>query len=142
MKKRITVVGAVVIKEGRVLCAQRRSGALAGMWEFPGGKVEPGETLRAALEREVDEELGMRVHVGEPVTTTTYEYDFGVVTLATFYCDLLSGVPRLADHSAVEWRAPTDLHELHWAPADRPSVLAITTAHGSEFRSADEHDRT
>ncbi len=102
MPKQIHVVGAVVIKSGLVLCAQRGpSGALAGLWEFPGGKVEADESPRAALEREILEELECSVSVGNEVATTTHTYDFGVVTLRTFYCELLSGTPRLTEHAAV-----------------------------------------
>lgn len=125
-KKVIHVVGAVIVDDGRVLCAQRGpAGALAGMWEFPGGKVEMGETPRAALEREIDEELRCTVHVGGEVITTTHEYDFGVVTLTTFYCDLLEGTPELTEHAEVRWLLPSELGTLDWAPADVPAVEQI-----------------
>ncbi len=122
MKKQINVVGAVIVRDGAVLCAQRGPGALADMWEFPGGKIEPGETPRAALEREIAEELLCDVTVGEEVTSTTYEYDFGVVTLTTFYCRLVAGEPHLTEHAQVVWLAPDDLMTLDWAPADIPAV--------------------
>src|SRR5699024_10474848 len=84
VKKQINVVGAVIVKDGEILCAQRGDGgSLAGMWEFPGGKIEPGETPQGALQREIDEELRCEVRVGEHVETTAYDYDFGVVTLTT-----------------------------------------------------------
>ncbi|MGZ0211999.1 MAG: (deoxy)nucleoside triphosphate pyrophosphohydrolase, partial [Actinomycetales bacterium] len=87
MKKQINVVGAVVIREGLILCAQRGPhGALPGMWEFPGGKIEADETPRDALAREIAEELECEVAVGELITTTAHEYDFGIVMLTTFYC--------------------------------------------------------
>ncbi|WP_203338764.1 (deoxy)nucleoside triphosphate pyrophosphohydrolase [Nocardioides limicola] len=124
-KKRISVVGAVIVHDGNVLCAQRGPGALSGMWEFPGGKIEPGETTREALSREIDEELRCSVKVGDEVTTTTHEYDFGIVTLTTFYCDLLDGEPALTEHAEVRWLAPADLHHLDWAPADIPAVDVI-----------------
>lgn len=126
MVKRINVVGAVIVSDGRVLCAQRGSaGNLAGRWEFPGGKVEPGEAPRAALEREITEELHCDVEVGEQVTTTTYAYDFGIVTLTTFYCRLLAGVPKLTEHAAITWLPPTELRTIEWAPADLPAVARI-----------------
>lgn len=125
-KKEIAVVGAVVIDDGRVLCAQRGpAGSLAGMWEFPGGKIEPGETPREALEREIVEELQCRVAVGDSVTTTEHEYDFAVVSLTTFYCDLVEGTPRLTEHAAVRWLLPAELESLEWAPADVPAVHQI-----------------
>jgi 8-oxo-dGTP diphosphatase len=126
VKKQINVVGAVIVKDGEILCAQRGgSGSLAGMWEFPGGKVEAGETPQEALLREIDEELLCEVLVGDHVETTAYDYDFGVVTLTTFYCELVSGTPSLTEHAAVRWLSPADLHLLQWAPADIPAVKRI-----------------
>lgn len=126
MKKQIDVVGAVIIRGNRILCAQRGpSGALAGMWEFPGGKIELGESPREALQREIDEELGCRVDVGDKVTSTTHEYDFGIVTLTTFYCALAEGEPELSEHEDVVWLRPTELSSLDWAPADISAVEFI-----------------
>ena len=75
MPKQIHVVGAVITQNGLVLCAQRGfDGNLPGLWEFPGGKIEHGETMQAALTREISEELGCTVEVGSQVMTTTHEY--------------------------------------------------------------------
>lgn len=124
--KQINVVGAVIVDDNMILCAQRGSqGSLAGKWEFPGGKVEPNETPREALAREIDEELMCVVEVGDHVETTIHPYDFGVVTLTTFYCNLVAGTPILTDHSAVRWMPPGELRTLDWAPADIPAVLKI-----------------
>lgn len=123
--KQIDVVGAVVIRDGLVLCAQRGPGPMDGLWEFPGGKIEPGETPREALVREIDEELHCRVQVGPEVATTTHAYDFGVITLTTFYCTVLDGEPVLTEHAAVRWEPPSRLHLLEWAPADIPAVHRI-----------------
>jgi 8-oxo-dGTP diphosphatase len=130
--KQINVVGAVIVKDGLILCAQRGpKGSLAGMWEFPGGKIEAGETSRDALEREIAEELRCTVLVGEEVTTTSHEYDFGVVTLTTFYCELVDGSPVLTEHADVVWLAPDELLTLTWAPADVPAVEKIQAALGA-----------
>ncbi|WP_341952937.1 (deoxy)nucleoside triphosphate pyrophosphohydrolase [Salinibacterium sp. TMP30] len=132
MKKQINVVGAVIVRDGLILCAQRGpGGALPGMWEFPGGKIETGETPRDALAREIAEELECEVAVGELITTTTHEYDFGFVVLTTFYCELLSGTPVLTEHTDVRWLAPTELSSLEWAPADVPAVELIERAAAS-----------
>jgi 8-oxo-dGTP diphosphatase len=124
----IHVVGAVIQRDGEILCARRGTGSLAGLWEFPGGKVEPGETPREALEREIDEELGCRVTVGDEVTTTTHAYDSATVTLTTFWSELTDGTPRLTDHVEVRWLAPQRLQELQWAPADVPAVELLSAA--------------
>ena len=126
MKKQINVVGAVIRRDGLILCAQRGDkGSLPGLWEFPGGKIEAGETPREALEREIVEELNCRVLVGEQVTSTIHEYDFGVVTLTTFYCELVEGLPVLTEHEAVVWLPARSLNTLSWAPADIPAVERI-----------------
>lgn len=126
MAKQINVVGAVIEREGLILCAQRgQDSALGGMWEFPGGKIEAGETPREALEREIAEELHCEVEVGAEVTTTAHEYDFGVVKLTTFYCELVAGEPNLTEHAEVLWLEPRELGTLVWAPADIPAVDII-----------------
>jgi len=126
MAKQIRVVGAVVVKNRHILCAQRGDdGSLPGLWEFPGGKIEPGETPAEALVREIAEELECVVNVGEEITTTTHEYDFGVVTLTTFYCTLVTGAPRASEHAALAWLPPSELATVPWAPADVPAVELI-----------------
>lgn len=126
MAKKITVVGAVVLRNGLVLCAQRgQGGALPGLWEFPGGKVEDGETPTGALVRELREEFNVDAKIGERVTTTVHSYPFGEVTLTTFYCLLLTEELTLREHQAVVWLHPAELEDLQWAPADLPAVWAV-----------------
>lgn len=123
MAKQIDVVGAVLVRDDTVLAAQRGPGmALAGLWEFPGGKIEPGETPQEALTRELREELLCTVDVGDHVETTSYEYDFGVVTLTTYYATLASGEPRVTEHSELRWIPVHELRSVRWAPADIPAV--------------------
>jgi 8-oxo-dGTP diphosphatase len=102
------------------------------MWEFPGGKIEPGESPREALEREIVEELHCRVEVGETITGTTYEYEFGIVTLTTFYCELVEGEPEVSEHQAVLWLQPAELRSLEWAPADIPAVDLIQQKYATQ----------
>lgn len=126
MKKQIHVVGAVIVHEGRILCAQRgANSSLALKWEFPGGKIEAGETPQEALRREILEEMHCTVEIGEQVEYTAYDYDFGVVHLTTFYCRLLSGTPTLTEHASIEWLHISELNSLDWAPADIPAIEKI-----------------
>lgn len=126
-RKVINVVGAVIVQNGKVLCAQRGEGkSLAGFWEFPGGKIEAHETARDALHREIEEELLCDVEVADEVCTSSYEYGFGTVTLTSFVCHLLNGVPRLTEHQAIQWLDPSEMSGLDWAPADREAVRLIS----------------
>lgn len=125
MKKHLEVVGAVIVRNGLVLCTQRGTGALAGKWEFPGGKVEGDEVPRVALAREILEELNCHVSVGDEVTSTTHEYEFAVVSLTTYYCELAEGLPELSEHEAMAWLLPGEFHTVEWAPADIPAVELI-----------------
>ena len=127
----VEVVGAVIVKHGLVLCARRGPGGpLGGLWEFPGGKVEPGETPQEALEREIVEELGCRVRVGAEIATTRHEYDFATIILTTHYCELVAGDPQATEHAELRWIAPRQLGAVEWAPADVPAVERIRSAAG------------
>lgn len=126
MKKRINVVGAVLVDGTRILAAQRGPEmSLAGMWEFPGGKIESGETPKQALQRELQEELNCSASIGEKVATTEYEYDFGIVILTTYYATLDQGEIHLTEHAEVRWVEATELNTLEWAPADIPAVEVV-----------------
>ncbi len=113
------VVGAVIIEDGKILCAQRGEDKLLPLkWEFPGGKIEKGESPKEALRREIEEEMGCKIDIGEQIEHTVYEYDFGIVHLTTFSCRIIEGVPVLTEHMAVKWLEPHELKSLDWAPAD------------------------
>lgn len=99
---------------------------LAGLWEFPGGKVEPGETAEGALVREIEEELGCRVAVGDLIVTAAHAYAEKTIALSTYRCALVAGEPVPAEHAEIAWVAPSDLAGLDWAPADVPTVEALT----------------
>ena len=126
MTRRFNVVGAVILSKDQVLAARRGpSGSLPYMWEFPGGKVEDGESPQGALAREIREELLVDITVGKEIVSTTHAYEFGVVTLTTFYCGLRSGIPRLTEHVDMRWLRPDELFSVEWAPADLPAVEQI-----------------
>ncbi|UXS75722.1 (deoxy)nucleoside triphosphate pyrophosphohydrolase [Staphylococcus chromogenes] len=128
MKKQIAVVGAIIFDGHKVLCAQRSEKmSLPLMWEFPGGKIEQGESDIEALKRGIREEMKCDLEVGEKVTTTTYEYDFAIIQLTTYRCQLKSQLPTLTEHKAIEWLNKKDLKSLTWAPADIPAVEIIVS---------------
>ena len=126
MKKRIEVVGAILMRGEAVFAARRGPGTtLEGYWEFPGGKINPGETPQSALAREMREELNCEVEVGEFVTTTEHEYDFGIVVLSTYKCTIKGTEPELSEHAEICWVPVSELGGLSWAPADVPAVEII-----------------
>ncbi|MCG7460068.1 (deoxy)nucleoside triphosphate pyrophosphohydrolase [Corynebacterium tuberculostearicum] len=130
MSNPIRVVGAVFHDGERFLACRKKPGKpLEGHWEFPGGKIEPGETPEQALAREIREELNLIAEVGQKVTTTTYEYEFATIELTTFYCTLVDGDLRLTDHDDTKWVTSTEAAHLTWAPADIPAVEAIASSH-------------
>ncbi|MEW4305790.1 (deoxy)nucleoside triphosphate pyrophosphohydrolase [Rossellomorea marisflavi] len=123
MKKDIHVVGAVIFRDGKILCAQRGNDkSLPLLWEFPGGKIEKGETAKQALLREIQEEMKVSIVVNEQIEHTVHEYDFGIVHLTTFACELINEEPTLTEHAAIKWLTPAELHSLEWAPADVPAI--------------------
>lgn len=124
--KRINVVGAVLLREGKILAAQRsETMSLPLMWEFPGGKIEQGETPVEALRRELKEELLCDAVVGDHVETTEHDYDFGTVILSTYFCTLNGADPQITEHAAIRWVGASELLDLEWAPADIPAVQKV-----------------
>lgn len=120
----IHVACAIIERDGRVLAAQRGPHmSLPLKWEFPGGKLDPEETLEECLRRELIEELGVEITVGRPLPATTHAYPSFTVTLYPFVCSITSGSIVLHEHQAVAWLAPGDLSTLDWAEADGP-ILA------------------
>lgn len=119
--KRVTA--AVLEKDGKILLAQRKRGdALAGKWEFPGGKLEPGETPEACLRRELREEFGVETEIGAFVCSSEFEYKHAKIELLVYRARHLSGEFRLNDHDAIAWVRPEELAGYDLASADIPVV--------------------
>ncbi len=115
-----TVTAAVIQRNGHTLIAQRRQGGLlGGMWEFPGGKQEPGETLHTCLKREIREELGVEIKIGAPCGVYEHTYSHFRVTLHAFSASLLAGEPQALDHTALRWVAPKEMAEYPMGKIDR-----------------------
>ncbi len=125
MDSRVQVVGAAVLRDGKVLSCRRTSPPrLAGTWEFPGGKVDPGESDREALTRELAEELGVRAVVGERLGPDVDIRGTGV--LRVYLTELAGGdEPQLLDHDRHRWLAGHELDEVPWIDVDRPVVEAL-----------------
>jgi 8-oxo-dGTP diphosphatase len=119
------IVGAAIIAAGRVLgCARNHPPELAGKWEFPGGKVEPGETEMEALVRECEEELGVRVAVGPRIGGDIRLGHHGTV-LRIYAATLVSGEPRALEHAEIRWLGVDEIDSVPWLPADAPIVAAL-----------------
>lgn len=116
--KVINVVAAIVIDDGKIFATQRGYGEFAGGWEFPGGKIETGETSQEALVRELREELNMDVHVGRLFERVEYDYPNFHLTMECFLCTMKSDSYILKEHKAAKWIAPTNLDDVDWLPAD------------------------
>lgn len=124
MKKAVHVVGAIIENERKeIFCALRSPQmSLANYWEFPGGKIESGETPEQALAREITEEFNCSIEVGEKVEDTTYEYEKVIVRLETYKAKILEGTPTALEHAETKWVPREQLHQLNFAPADIPAV--------------------
>ena len=119
--ERVGVVGAALLRDGRVLASRRTEPPrLAGLWEFPGGKVEPGESDAQALVRELREELQVEVEVGEQVGDALPIGETAVLRI--YLCRLVSGEPALVDHDAHRWLSAAELRDVPWIPVDLPVV--------------------
>ncbi len=116
--KRIEVVAAIILQDGQVFATQRGYGEMKDGWEFPGGKIERGETPQAALRREIWEELETRISVGQLLQTVEWDYPTFHLTMHCFLCSIESGSLSLREHEAARWLHPDELMTVGWLPAD------------------------
>lgn len=117
----VKVVCGIIISDGRIFLCRRNAGkSLAGHWEFPGGKVEPGEEAKQALLRELQEELGMQVNVDRHFKTVVHAYDHITIELTAYICRFLAASYIMTDHDRYEWVDRSALTTWQLAPADVP----------------------
>lgn len=123
--KTINVVAAVIMKEGRVFATQRGYGEFKDGWEFPGGKVEAGESPEEALCREIREELEVEVNVGDLIDTIEYDYPAFHLSMKCYACTIAGGSPHLLEHEAARWLSADQLDSVAWLPADITLIQKI-----------------
>ena len=116
--KQINVVAAVIVRNGKILATQRGYGAFKDGWEFPGGKIEVGESPEEALKREILEEVGVDIEVHELIDVVEYDYTEFHLSMKCYWCSLNSGEVRLLEHEAGRWLKKEELGEVEWLPAD------------------------
>ena len=116
--KQIEVVAAIICKEDKIFATQRGYGDWKDGWEFPGGKMEAGETPEEALKREIREELSTEISVDKYLCTVEYDYPKFHLTMHCFICSLLSKALHLNEHEAAKWLAKNELDNVRWLPAD------------------------
>ena len=123
--KNIEVVAAIIRKEDKIFATQRGYGDWKDWWEFPGGKMEPGETPEEALKREIKEELSADISVDEFLTTVEYDYPAFHLTMHCYLCTLLDEAMHLNEHEAARWLSKAELRSVKWLPADLEVVERI-----------------
>lgn len=115
---KIEVVAAIIEREGRIFATQRGYGEWKDWWEFPGGKINEGESPKEALRREIREELATDIEVGELFTTVEYDYPKFHLTMHCYMCRVVSGKLELLEHVAAKWLNREELNTVKWLPAD------------------------
>ena len=123
--KTIRVVAAVILQNGKIFATQRGYGEWKDGWEFPGGKIETGETQEAALKREIQEELDTEISVKERIDTIEYDYPKFHLSMDCFWCEIVSGKLELKEHEAARWLTKESLDSVDWLPADQALIEKI-----------------
>lgn len=126
--KTIEVVAAVIRKGDRIFATQRGYGEWKDYWEFPGGKVEPGESPEEALKREIREELSTEINVDRFLCTVEYDYPKFHLTMRCYLCSLLTEAMHLNEHEAARWLHEDELDSIEWLPADKEVVSCLKPA--------------
>ncbi len=126
-RKHIEVVAAIIVRDGRIFATQRGYGEWKDWWEFPGGKIEPGESTEDALKREIREELATEIEVDELLTTVEYDYPKFHLTMHCYLCTIISGDLSLLEHEDARWLALDELDCVKWLPADKDVIEKLST---------------
>jgi 8-oxo-dGTP diphosphatase len=126
--KKIEVVAAIIRKEDEILATQRGYGEWQDWWEFPGGKIEAGETPEEALKREIREELSTEINVEEFLCTVEYDYPKFHLTMHCYLCSLLTEALHLNEHEAAKWLVKDELDCVKWLPADKIIIEKLKTS--------------
>lgn len=116
--KTVRVVAAVIRKDDKIFATQRGYGEFKDGWEFPGGKIEEGETPEQALAREIKEELDTEIQVGKLIDTIEYDYPKFHLSMDCFWCEVMQGGLELKEHEAARWLSKEELYSVDWLPAD------------------------
>ena len=125
--KQIEVVAAIIQCDGAYFATQRGHGEFEGMWEFPGGKIEPGESREVALKREIQEELGVDITIEELLCTTEYDYPSFHLTMHCYLCSIETGEVELREHMSAQWLTVELLDSVEWLPADKEVIDKLIT---------------
>ena len=123
--KTIRVVAAVIRSEDKIFATARGYGEFKGQWEFPGGKVEPGETPQEALVREIQEELDVKIEVGDLIVTIEYDYSSFHLSMDCFWCNVTEGEITLKEAEDARWLSKDELYSVDWLPADMKLIEKI-----------------
>ena len=126
--KTIEVVAAIIRKDNKIFATQRGTGEFKGGWEFPGGKIELGETPQNALIREIKEELDVQIEVNQLLETVEYDYPNFHLTMHCFWCELISGDLVLKEHQDAKWLTKDELESVAWLPADLGLIELLKSA--------------
>ena len=124
--KDIEVVAAILHRDGAYFATQRGYGEFEGMWEFPGGKIEFGETHDVALKREIQEELGVDIIIEKLLCTTEYDYPLFHLKLHCYLCNIVSGEIVLREHKSAQWLTVDTLNSVEWLPADKEVIEKLS----------------
>ena len=131
--KKIDIVAAIIQRDGAYFATQRGYGEFEGLWEFPGGKIEPGESRESALKREIQEELGIDITINNFLCTTDYDYPSFHLTMHCYLCCVETGEIELREHKSARWLTTELLDSVEWLPADKDVIEKLMQTKHCDF---------